>query len=201
MPAGRAYWPTMPYFESRSRMSSASYALEIHDTGWGAYGGEGARLAIRIALNDVTDLRDSLGYLHKYFGLSKNGIFFIHRSECCWHGVGAEEFLQAAIDWRQSALASPRSRADVHDNSLTCSAMAGARHNDNLAARCYCPNQDAGCRPDGEGDSIQSGLEIEKCANGAGCRSRPKEPLCSIIDGSVSEKDGQPAERGGATRP
>lgn len=99
-----------PYFESRSRMSGASYALEIHDTGWGAHGGEGVRLAIRIELNGISDLRDLMGYLHKTFGLSRNGMFFIHQSESCWHGVGAEEFLRAANDWRERYSKSPAKR-------------------------------------------------------------------------------------------
>lgn len=102
--------PAVPYFECRSRMSGASHALEIQDTGWGNSGGEGARLAIRLALNDITDLRDLLGYLHKNFGLSKNGMFFIHQSESCWHGMGAEEFLEAAQAWGQRYERSPAKR-------------------------------------------------------------------------------------------
>ena len=50
-----------PYFESRSRFSGASYALEIHDTGWGSVGGEGARLSVQLALNNVEDLTRPLG--------------------------------------------------------------------------------------------------------------------------------------------
>jgi hypothetical protein len=99
-----------PYFESRSELSGAPYALQIHDTGWGAADGEGARLAIRVALSDIADLRDLMGYLHKTFGLSKEGMFFIHQSESSWHGVGPQEFINAAKTWRDRYAASPSKR-------------------------------------------------------------------------------------------
>ena len=87
------------YFESRSGLSGAIYSLEVPDTGWGAAGGEGARLEIQLALNTVADLRNIIGYLHQKFGLSRNGMFSIQQSESSWYGVGLDSFLRAAEQW------------------------------------------------------------------------------------------------------
>jgi hypothetical protein len=95
------------FFESRTRFSGVSCALDIHDTSWGSVSGEGARLRIRVNLHDVEGLRDLMGYLHKTFGLSRNGMFFIHQSESSWHGVGARQFIDTVRDWRERYAASP----------------------------------------------------------------------------------------------
>jgi hypothetical protein len=87
------------YFESKSGFSGPSYSLRIPDSGWGSFGGEGARISIKLSLNSLRDLRDIFGYLHKKFGLSRNGMFSIKQSECCWYGSGAEEFLDALENW------------------------------------------------------------------------------------------------------
>jgi hypothetical protein len=90
-----------PYFESKSGFGGAFYALQIPDAGWGGYGGEGARLSIKLTLSTTLDLRDIMGYLHEKFGLSSNGMFSIKQTSSCWHGVGAENFLQAVENWKQ----------------------------------------------------------------------------------------------------
>jgi hypothetical protein len=92
---------TRSYFESRSDFSGASYALHLPDTGWGTAAGEGARLSIQLALSNIRDLRDLLGYIQENFGLSKNGTFFIHQSETCWHGAGAQNFVDTVRGWRE----------------------------------------------------------------------------------------------------
>jgi Holliday junction resolvase len=92
---------TSLYFESKSRFSGACFALEIPDPGWGMSGGEGARLAIDLAVNTGKDLRNIFGYLHARFGLSKKGMFSIQQSECSWYGVGPENFLQTMEAWRK----------------------------------------------------------------------------------------------------
>jgi Holliday junction resolvase len=91
---------TIPYFEMRSGFAGAIYALEIPDTGWGSFAGEGARLSIQLALSSIPELRNVLGYLHKKFGLSRNGVFSIQQTECCWQGSGAEEFASAVHNWK-----------------------------------------------------------------------------------------------------
>jgi hypothetical protein len=101
------------YFESRSNFSGAFYALQIPDSGWGTTAGEGARLPIRLTLNNTRDLRNIVGYLHHKFGLSSNGMFSIQQSNSCWHGVGAENFLQAVEQWRERYAQSP-SKASSH---------------------------------------------------------------------------------------
>lgn len=83
-----------PYFESRSNFAASSYSLQLPDSGWGNLGGEGARLSIPLTIHRVEDLRNIFGYLHQKFGLSNNGMFSIHQSGSCWHGVGAENFLR-----------------------------------------------------------------------------------------------------------
>ena len=69
--------------------------------------GEGARLPIRLALNNIKDLRNIVGYLHHKFGLTSNGMFSIQQSGSCWHGVGAENLLQAVEQWRERYAQSP----------------------------------------------------------------------------------------------
>jgi len=91
----------LPYFQSRTRNASVVNALAIPDSGWGASGGEGAILPLRLDLSTTRDLRDILGYLHKNCGLSNNGTFSIHQSDACWHGIGAEKFLLAVETWRE----------------------------------------------------------------------------------------------------
>jgi hypothetical protein len=95
------------YFESRSRFSGASFVLHMPDAGWGTLGGEGARLSLQPVVSTLQDLKDLMGYLHEIFGLSKNGAFFIHQTESCWHGTGAQNFLEAVADWRGRYAASP----------------------------------------------------------------------------------------------
>jgi hypothetical protein len=89
-----------PFFEVRSSFTGALYALDIPDTGWGSFAGEGARLSIQLALSSILELRDVLGFLHKKFGLSRDGVFSIQQSECCWQGSGAEEFVAAVQNWK-----------------------------------------------------------------------------------------------------
>ena len=86
--------------ESKSSFAGAFFALEIPDPGWGISGGEGARLTMRLSLYGLKDVRNILGYLHRYFGLSNEGVFSIKQSGSCWQGVGAENFLGAADQWR-----------------------------------------------------------------------------------------------------
>jgi hypothetical protein len=88
------------FFESRSDFTGAFYALKIPDSGWGTIAGEGARLPIRLTLNNVRDLRNIVGYLHQKFGLTTDGMFSIQQSGSCWTGAGAENFLQAVEHWR-----------------------------------------------------------------------------------------------------
>ncbi len=83
------------YFESKSHFAGAFFAFQIPAPGWGTLGGEGARLALRLELHRVEDLRNILGYIHQKFGLSNDGMFLIQQSQCCWHGVGAENFLRS----------------------------------------------------------------------------------------------------------
>jgi Holliday junction resolvase len=90
-----------PYFASRTQSAHASYVLNIPDSGWGGLGREGMRLELQLTLNQTEDLRNILGYLHARFGLSNDGMFSIHQSDMCWHGVGAENFVRAAIQWRK----------------------------------------------------------------------------------------------------
>ena len=87
------------YFESKSDFRATSFSLKIPYTG--SVFGEGARLALRLEVSNITDLRDLFGYLHKNFGLSKDGMFFIHQTENCWHGAGASNFLDAVEKWRE----------------------------------------------------------------------------------------------------
>jgi Restriction endonuclease len=95
------------FFESRSGFAGAFFSLQIPDSGWGTAAGEGARLPIRLALNNAKDLRNIVGYLHRKFGLTSNGMFSIQQSGSCWHGVGAENFLQAVEQWRERYAQSP----------------------------------------------------------------------------------------------
>lgn len=90
-----------PYIEFKSSFSGACFALQIPDPGWGMSGGEGARLTIDLTLNTIKDLRNIFGYLHEQFGLSKNGMFSIQQSECCWYGAGPENFLQTLDAWSE----------------------------------------------------------------------------------------------------
>ena len=87
------------YFESKSDFNATSFSLKIPYTG--SVFGEGARLSIRLGVSDIGDLRDLFGYLHKNFGLSKDGMFFIHQTENCWHGIGARNFLNTLEKWRE----------------------------------------------------------------------------------------------------
>ena len=89
------------YFESKSSFSGACFALQIPDPGWGMSGGEGARLSIDLDVYTAKDLRNIFGCLHERFGLSKNGMFSIQQSECCWYGVGPENFIQTAAAWQE----------------------------------------------------------------------------------------------------
>jgi Holliday junction resolvase len=109
---------TASYFASKVQDNpSACYALQIPDSGWGIAGGEGSLLRMRLALTTIQDLRNILGYLHEKFGLSNNGMFSIHQSSACWHGVGAEDFVQAVVTWHERY---KRSRANAihHSESL-----------------------------------------------------------------------------------
>ncbi|HWX83977.1 MAG TPA: restriction endonuclease [Xanthobacteraceae bacterium] len=90
-----------PYFESRSSFGGSFYSLQLPDSGWAGVGSEGARLSIKLTLNTYEDLRNILGYLQQRFGLSSNGMFWIQQTESCWHGVGAENFLQAVKGWSE----------------------------------------------------------------------------------------------------
>ena len=89
------------YFESGSGLTDAFYSLEVPDTGWKLSGGEGARLSMRPAVHSLDDLRNLVGYIHEKFGLSSNGWFSIHQSENSWYGIGIDNFLRAAKDWRR----------------------------------------------------------------------------------------------------
>jgi Holliday junction resolvase len=95
------------YFESKSNFVGAFYSLQLPDSGWGGMGGEGARLSLNLSLNTVRDLRNIVGYLHQKFGLTSNGMFWIQQTESCWHGVGAENFLQAVEGWSKRYAQSP----------------------------------------------------------------------------------------------
>lgn len=101
---------TSCYFESASSLSAAFYSLNIRDTGWGLMAGEGARLSMQPDLHRVADARDLLGYLHEKFGLSSNGWFSIHQSECSWYGTGIDNCLDAIGDWRERYTKSPFDR-------------------------------------------------------------------------------------------
>ena len=92
---------TKSYFSSKSGFVNASYALDLPDPGWGRGGGDGSLLSIDLTLSTIDDLRDILGCLHEKFGLSANGAFSIHQSDACWHGIGAENLLQAVKEWRK----------------------------------------------------------------------------------------------------
>ncbi|MGT2500184.1 restriction endonuclease [Bradyrhizobium guangxiense] len=83
-----------PYFESKSTFSATSYALQIPDSGWGTFGGEGARLSIKLSAYSIEDLRNIFGYLHQKFGLSNAGMFSIRQTGGVWYGAGAENFLR-----------------------------------------------------------------------------------------------------------
>lgn len=87
------------YFECKSGIAAAFYALALPDPGWGSIAGEGARLRIDLALSSTKDLRNLFGYIHDKFGLSRNGTFSIQQTQCCWNGVGAEEFVDALGKW------------------------------------------------------------------------------------------------------
>lgn len=89
------------YFESGSGLTEAFYSLDVPDSGWGLFGGEGARLSMRPALHSLDDLQNLVGYIHRNFGLSSNGWFSIHQSENSWYGIGIDSFLHATIDWRR----------------------------------------------------------------------------------------------------
>lgn len=91
---------TKAYFESSGDFGGLFYTLQMHDTGWGNIGGEGARLNLRLALNTAADLRNIVGYLHQKFGLSRNGSFSIQQSSSCWHGIGINNFLRSVEQWR-----------------------------------------------------------------------------------------------------
>jgi hypothetical protein len=105
------------HFESRSDFGGAFFALRIPDSGGGTTAGEGARLPIRLTLNTVGDLRNILGYLHRKFGLSSNGMFSIQQSGSSWHGAGAENFLRAVEGWRERYAQSP-SKAFHHSEEF-----------------------------------------------------------------------------------
>lgn len=90
----------LPYFETKTGFDRASLALRIPDSGWGSPSGEGARLNIELSLSTVEDLRDVLGYLHKHFGLTRDGFFSIHQAAHGWHGMGVEAFLSAVTSWK-----------------------------------------------------------------------------------------------------
>lgn len=91
---------TGAYFCSRTGFAHCTYVLSLPDTGWGAPGGEGVRLSLRLTLSSLDDMKDLLGYLHDRFGLSSKGIFSIHQSDACWHGIGADKFVEATSQWR-----------------------------------------------------------------------------------------------------
>jgi hypothetical protein len=85
--------------ESKTRGAHAAYVLNVPDAGQGSTGG--ALLSVRLTLSEVDDVRAVLGYLHESFGLSERGMFSIHQSDCCWHGVGAQSFLRELEHWAE----------------------------------------------------------------------------------------------------
>lgn len=89
------------YVESKSGFSVTSYALQIPDSGWGVISGEGARLNIQLTLSTVDDLRNIVGYIHRKFGLTSDGVFSIQQSSVSWHGIGIENFLSVVQGWRK----------------------------------------------------------------------------------------------------
>jgi hypothetical protein len=91
--------------ESRTCGAYAAYVLNVPDFGWGSSAG-GALLSIRLTLGDVDDARAMLSYLHENFGLSERGMYSIHQSDCCWHGVGAQSFLVEVERWSKRYAAS-----------------------------------------------------------------------------------------------
>jgi hypothetical protein len=105
------------YFESISGFAGPFFSLQMHDSGWGTVGGEGVRLYIRLALSTVADLRNIVGYLHQKLGLSSNGMFLIEQSSSCWHGVGAEDFLQTVEQW-SGRYAQSQSKTFHHSEGL-----------------------------------------------------------------------------------
>ena len=107
------------YIESKSSFSGACFALQIPDPGWGMSGGEGARLTIDLAVYAMEDLRNIFGYLHEQFGLSKNGMFSIQQSDCCWYGVGPENFLQTVEAWSERYSKSKSKRFHHAESSST----------------------------------------------------------------------------------
>jgi hypothetical protein len=96
---------TAEHYESRVDTFGATFALEIPDTG-GAWG-EGARIAVPTDVQDAESLRDVIGYLHKNFGLSKNGMYCIRQSQCAWQGVGVDAFIRSANGWKKRYADSP----------------------------------------------------------------------------------------------
>lgn len=105
------------HVESGSEFFGACFVLQIPDPGWGMSGGEGARLKIDLAVNSGKDLRNIFGYVHDHFGLSKNGMFSIHQTECCWFGLGPETFLRTVDGWEERYRRS-KSRRFHHAESL-----------------------------------------------------------------------------------
>jgi hypothetical protein len=85
-------------FHSATVFAHAALARAIPDTAWGNAGGEGVRLNLSLDLSTLDELRDLFGYLHDAFGLSSDGVFTIHQSDACWHGVGVKGLLADLID-------------------------------------------------------------------------------------------------------
>jgi Holliday junction resolvase len=85
-------------FRSATDFAHAAVVRSIPHTAWGAPGGEGVRLVLSLDLSTPDELRDLFGYLHDAFGLSSDGVFTIHQSCACWHGVGVKSLLANLID-------------------------------------------------------------------------------------------------------
>lgn len=61
-----------------------------------------SEFALRLDLDvrHLSELRQILGTLHNHLSLSGGGTFAIHQTKVCWHGAGAESFLNSAAAWK-----------------------------------------------------------------------------------------------------
>jgi hypothetical protein len=89
----------VPFMQSRSGHLHTAFTLPMRGEGW-AYN-LGTSLNLQLTINSIEQLRDILGYLHEHFGLTNEGAFCIQQSQVCWHGMGAEAFVDAVENWRQ----------------------------------------------------------------------------------------------------
>ena len=91
---------SQPSLFCRATDSDIVFTPHTLDITWGS-GGRGVELSLTPELNTAADLSEFLALLHNQLGLSEEGAFTISQTDCQWHGLGIQNFLNELRRWEQ----------------------------------------------------------------------------------------------------